>query len=102
MKGYIASLSLASKAAAFAAAAHAGQARRYTFEPYFHHVEAVAHAVAAVGGDEATIAAAYLYDVPEDTDTTVDQLIGAFAGSRVNETSVEPAVPARRGANSKG
>jgi (p)ppGpp synthase/HD superfamily hydrolase len=75
---YIASLPLARKAAAFAAAAHAGQTRKYTNEPYFNHVEAVAHAVAAAGADEATIAAAYLHDVLEDTATTVDELVEAF------------------------
>jgi hypothetical protein len=40
--------------------------------------------VAAVGGDEATIAAAYLHD---DTDTTVDQLIGAFGSLEAASTS---------------
>lgn len=57
---------LTKKAAAFAAKAHAGQKRKYTFEPYFTHVEAVAKAVAAAGGDEAMVAAAYLHDVLED------------------------------------
>jgi len=65
MKDYIASLPLASKAAGFAAVAHARQLCKYT------NVEAVALAVAAAGADEATIAAAYLHDTLEDTATTV-------------------------------
>jgi (p)ppGpp synthase/HD superfamily hydrolase len=57
---------------------HAGQKRNYTFEPYFKHLEAVANIVAAAGADEATIAAAYLHDTLEDTDTTVAELIHEF------------------------
>jgi guanosine-3',5'-bis(diphosphate) 3'-pyrophosphohydrolase len=71
-------MTLVQKAAQFAAKAHSGQLRRYTNAPYFTHCEAVAHAVAAAGADEVTIAAAYLHDVLEDTDATIDELIEAF------------------------
>jgi (p)ppGpp synthase/HD superfamily hydrolase len=66
------------RAAAFAEAAHAGQLRKWSGEPYFMHVEAVAKAVAAAGADEATIAAAYLHDTLEDTATTYPELVEAF------------------------
>jgi (p)ppGpp synthase/HD superfamily hydrolase len=70
------------RAAAFARAAHAGQLRKWSGEPYFVHVEAVAKAIAAEGADEATIAAAYLHDTLEDTETTYPELIAEF-GSEV-------------------
>lgn len=81
-------MNLVAKAAAFAEKAHAGQVRKYTHEPYFTHVEAVAKAVAADGADEATIAAAYLHDTIEDTSTTYEQLVIAF-GIEVADLVVE-------------
>jgi len=71
-------MTLVQRAAQFAAKAHDGQLRKYTNAPYYSHVEAVAHAVAAAGADETTIAAAYLHDVLEETNTTVDELTEAF------------------------
>lgn len=72
------------KAAAFAAKAHAGQTRKFTGEPYFVHVEAVACAVAVAGGSEAAIAAAYLHDTVEDTPTTYPELVAAFGPEVAN------------------
>jgi (p)ppGpp synthase/HD superfamily hydrolase len=66
------------KAAAFAAKKHAGQLRKYTHDPYIVHPTAVALAVAAAGGDEAQIAAAFLHDTLEDTDTTHAELVTEF------------------------
>ena len=71
-------MSLFDKAAGFAAAAHIGQLRRYTNEPYITHPLAVAELVRATGAREAVVAAAVLHDVLEDTGITVDELRAAF------------------------
>src|SRR5680860_1805815 len=54
---------------ATAAAAHAGQ-MRHTGDPYIVHPLAVAQTLAAYGLDTATIVAALLHDVVEDTDVS--------------------------------
>jgi (p)ppGpp synthase/HD superfamily hydrolase len=69
---------LIERAAQFAAAVHEGQKRKYTGEPYVCHCNAVAAAVQKAGGDEATVAAAYLHDTREDTATTYDDLVREF------------------------
>lgn len=60
---------LAVRARAFAMGAHSGQARRGGSQ-YFKHVERVANTVAARGGTDTMIAAAYLHDAIEDTGVT--------------------------------
>ncbi len=67
-------------AAGFAKAAHEkmGQRRKYSGEPYIVHPQAVAATVAAVTDDVATIAAAWLHDVVEDTPVTLDELTAIF------------------------
>lgn len=64
------------KAEIFASAAHAavGQVRKYTGEPYIVHPREVAAMVASFGGDDAMIAAAWLHDVVEDTEVTLDEV----------------------------
>jgi len=59
------------RAAELARAAHVGQFRRDGVTPYIRHPEAVA---ARVAGDPVAEAAAWLHDVLEDTDTTVENL----------------------------
>lgn len=54
------------RAATYAMAAHDGQKRKYTGEPYFVHCAEVAALVADVGSCSTTIAVAYLHDVLED------------------------------------
>lgn len=69
------------KAATFAYAAHAatGQLRKYTGEPYFVHVEAVARLVADIPGTtDEMIAAAYLHDTIEDTEVTLHDISKNF------------------------
>jgi (p)ppGpp synthase/HD superfamily hydrolase len=61
--------SLTQRAAEFAAKAHYGQVRKYTGEPYFTHPVNVAGLVRDAGGTDEMIAAAYLHDTLEDTDT---------------------------------
>jgi len=55
-----------------------GQIRKYTGEPYWVHVDAVAKIVAEHGGNEFQIAASYLHDTLEDTKTTYMELISQF------------------------
>lgn len=62
-------------AAAFAEHHHDGQLRRGNSDPYFNHVKRVAEAVAKMDGSVEAIAAAYLHDVVEDTDVTLDDLL---------------------------
>lgn len=73
---------LISRAAEFAARAHAGQTRRGSDTPYFTHVEAVARRVQELCGcgeaDPAMVAAAYLHDTMEDCGTTHAELAAHF------------------------
>src|SRR3990172_271487 len=57
--------------------AHAGQKRK-NGEPYFTHSVAAAESVAEWGMDEATVAAALLHDVVEDTDRTLTDVKKEF------------------------
>lgn len=61
------------KAYYFAESAHAGQTRE-SGEPYISHPEAVALILVEMGLDTATIAAALLHDVIEDTVKTYDDI----------------------------
>jgi len=68
---------LVQKAYVFAAAAHAGQTR-LSGEPYLSHPLAVAHILATLGFDEATLAAALLHDTVEDTKATIEEIDEQF------------------------
>lgn len=65
-------------AEAFAKAAHRGQKRKYTGEPYWHHLEEVAQIVKDAGGSVEMICAAWLHDTVEDCGTKVEQLRATF------------------------
>ena len=52
---------------------HQGQTRR-SGEPYYHHLVEVAYIIASLHAGPATIAAALLHDVVEDTDVTIDEI----------------------------
>jgi GTP pyrophosphokinase len=70
---------LISQALAKATEAHAGQIRNGSGGlPYIEHPRMVAATLAARDYDEATLAAALLHDVVEDSDTTVEDLRGEF------------------------
>jgi (p)ppGpp synthase/HD superfamily hydrolase len=58
--------------------AHKGQFRRYTNEPFVVHPLAVAQLVSYVTDDEATIVAALLHDVIEDTTVTKEMIEAGF------------------------
>jgi (p)ppGpp synthase/HD superfamily hydrolase len=74
----VSSRSIIDEAREFARLRHAFQIRKYTGEPYFNHCAAVANIVSAVGGDDAMIAAAYLHDVVEDCDVTIEEIKSKF------------------------
>ena len=72
-----ANLELIQKAYVFAAAAHVGQTR-LSGEPYLSHPLAVAHRLAEMGFDEATVAAGLLHDTVEDTKATIEEIDEQF------------------------
>jgi (p)ppGpp synthase/HD superfamily hydrolase len=70
---------LIARALAKATVAHAGQTRNGSGGlPYIEHPRMVAATLAARDYDEATLAAALLHDVVEDSDTTVEELRAEF------------------------
>lgn len=70
-------LALIHGAYVFAAQAHHGVMRR-SGEPYISHPLSVAHVLAEMELDEASIAAGLLHDTVEDTDTEVDEIHDMF------------------------
>lgn len=73
------------KALQFSARAHKGQTRKYTGEDYWFHCRNVAKMVSEKVGiyhedHDVLVAAAYLHDTLEDTETTYCQLIREFGG----------------------
>lgn len=73
-------LDLVTRAREFAQAAHRKKdhRRKYSGEPYEVHLIDVAAIVATVTQDEKTLAAAYLHDVVEDTDVTLQDVEAEF------------------------
>lgn len=69
--------SLIYRAFEFAYRLHEGQ-RRASGEPYICHPMAVAGLLRELGGSSAMIAAGFLHDIVEDTDTTVEDLEQKF------------------------
>lgn len=70
---------LTQRAMAFSMRAHGEQPRKYTAEPYWKHCAEVAALVAtAPGATEEMVAAAWLHDTVEDTETTLDTIKGLF------------------------
>lgn len=68
----------------FAIREHGTQKRKYTFEPYWHHLDEVANITSEYVDDESVIAAAWLHDVLEDTEITASYLKDYF-DSRIVE-----------------
>lgn len=71
---------LVETAASFAKWVHRNQKRKYTHEPYFHHVSNVAKTLKDIGAHDALVAAGFLHDVVEDTEVTlpmVDTIFGS-------------------------
>lgn len=79
---------LEQKALIFATAAHAavGQRRKYTDDPYIVHPIEVASIVKSVDHTPEMVAAAYLHDVLEDTETdlsTISEMFGVTVAEYV-------------------
>jgi GTP pyrophosphokinase len=72
-----ADIELVKRAHAYAAAAHEGQ-KRATGGPFIEHPTAVTLLIAQLGMDAPSIAAAFLHDVPEDTDRTNEDVRREF------------------------
>ena len=81
VQGYLpqADLGLIRHAADYAEMAHHGQVRR-SGEPYIIHPLATAHFLADLQLDTASIVAALLHDVPEDTGTPLSEIESEFGG----------------------
>ena len=75
---------LEQRALEFATVAHTGQVREYTGEPYITHPIAVAEIVRSVPHTPEMIAAAYLHDVVEDCDFSIQDIEERF-GTDVSE-----------------
>lgn len=71
-------LLLIERARMFATAAHAGQVRKYTGEPYVIHCREVATLIAEHGGCAEQIAAAWLHDTVEDTPVAIELIRDEF------------------------
>ena len=90
---------LISEAAELAACRHNGMARKGRGnEPYINHLAEVANLLAAAtdGGDAELVAAGWLHDVIEDTDTTREELAQKFSdrvASLVVECTDEMSLP---------
>jgi (p)ppGpp synthase/HD superfamily hydrolase len=67
-------------AQAFAMGAHYGidQRRKYTDEPYIVHPAEVVQILRSVGASDEELAAGWLHDVPEDTDTPLPVIFNVF------------------------
>jgi (p)ppGpp synthase/HD superfamily hydrolase len=66
------------RAIEFAKVAHGDQKRKYTGEPYWHHLQSVASIVATVPHTPEMIQAAWLHDVLEDTQVLYHTIIAEF------------------------
>ncbi len=77
-------MNIVTKSKAFATERHAaiGQVRKYTGEPYINHPSSVVELVKSVWHTDAMLAAAWLHDTVEDTETTIDEIEREF-GIRV-------------------
>ena len=73
---------LVKEAESFARRNHQGQTRKgVAREPYITHVEEVATLVREFGGTDIAIAAAWLHDVVEDCDPTIDDISERFGAA---------------------
>ena len=72
-------MDIVAKAREFAETKHLGQKKKYVEQPYFKHVEAVANILQDAGIDDTTtLAAAYLHDVVEKSDTQHSDIAREF------------------------
>lgn len=86
---------LIEKAKEYATEKHKGVTRKFSEEPYINHPSSVADIVKEHGGTPEMIAAAWLHDVVEDTDTPLSEikdLFGSKIASLVDELTNPPSV----------
>ena len=76
-------MTLKEKAVEFATAAHAGQMRKLSNQPYIIHPLQVAETLEKAGFCEELVIAGLLHDTVEDTDTTIEQIEREF-GTKVS------------------
>jgi len=85
-------LTLIRTAEDFARRAHGEQKRKFTGEPYWHHLQEVARTLLQYGATPDVVAAGWLHDTIEDTATSYKDLVLAFgpvvAGLVVEVTDV--------------
>jgi (p)ppGpp synthase/HD superfamily hydrolase len=82
---FLAGPGLAREAYEFAREAHEGQERKGDGSPYIRHPAELARLLYAAGhDDQELLAATFLHDVVEDTDTTLEEIEEAF-GSGVHD-----------------
>jgi guanosine-3',5'-bis(diphosphate) 3'-pyrophosphohydrolase len=91
-------ITLVTSACDFAARRHVNQRRKgVAGEPYINHLAEVARLLAeATGGDAVLVAAAFLHDTLEDTETTYDEieaLFGADMAVLVGEVTDDKSLP---------
>lgn len=77
------------RALAFAQAAHAGQVRKFTGEPYIVHPVSVAALLRGRGCDDELVAAGLLHDTIEDCPDVSAEILKARFGARVARLVVE-------------
>ena len=79
-------MTVTERARIFATAAHAavGQRRKYTMEPYIVHPAEVVSIVETVPHTAEMLAAAWLHDVVEDTDVTLETIQKEFGDEVAN------------------
>lgn len=76
---FLAGPGLAREAYEFAREAHEGQERKGDASPYINHPSELARLLTAAGhDDQELLAAAFLHDVVEDTDTSLEEIEEAF------------------------
>lgn len=75
-------MNLKERALLFATKAHSGQTRKGNGSPYIIHPIAVSKTLEEAGFSDEVVAAGYLHDVVEDTDTTIQEIEENF-GSNV-------------------
>ncbi|MGG4490808.1 HD domain-containing protein [Metabacillus idriensis] len=84
------------RAKQFAEAAHEGQVRRLNGGPYFTHVENTALILFKAGFREEVVAAGFLHDAVEDTETSpqqINELFGADVASLVAFNTEDKSLP---------
>ena len=91
---------LIKKAKIFAYERHAGQVRKGNEDPFITHLEKVTDIIKTLTDDEEVIAAAWLHDVVEDTETTLEEIYELF-GERVRRFVELESEDKRHGTNEK-